>query len=60
AAQLDEISDRHGWGLRTHVSRTVTDPWTAHAASSTSPAAVFDPTGSDRSDFNELTTGAPN
>nr|WP_221462595.1 Nif3-like dinuclear metal center hexameric protein [Streptomyces olivoverticillatus] len=35
AAQLDEISDRHGWGLRTHVSRTVTDPWTAHAASTT-------------------------
>ncbi|MCD9141979.1 Nif3-like dinuclear metal center hexameric protein [Streptomyces albireticuli] len=35
AAQLDEISDRHGWGLRTHISRTVTDPWTAHAASST-------------------------
>jgi dinuclear metal center YbgI/SA1388 family protein len=33
AAQLDEISDRHGWGLRVHVSRTVTDPWTAHAAS---------------------------
>ncbi|WP_405912141.1 Nif3-like dinuclear metal center hexameric protein [Streptomyces sp. NBC_00963] len=33
AAQLDEISDRNGWGLRTHVSRTVTDPWTAHAAS---------------------------
>ncbi|TVL89983.1 Nif3-like dinuclear metal center hexameric protein [Streptomyces sp. SAJ15] len=37
AAQLDEISDRHGWGLRTHVSRTVTDPWTAHAASSAVP-----------------------
>ncbi|MEV5141452.1 Nif3-like dinuclear metal center hexameric protein [Streptomyces syringium] len=36
AAQLDEISDRHGWGLRTHISRTVTDPWTAHAASSAS------------------------
>ncbi|MBH1933422.1 Nif3-like dinuclear metal center hexameric protein [Streptomyces sp. AV19] len=35
AAQLDEISDRHGWGLRTHVSRLVTDPWTAHAAAST-------------------------
>ncbi|MET7284803.1 Nif3-like dinuclear metal center hexameric protein [Streptomyces sp. NPDC005573] len=34
AAQLDEISDRHGWGLRVHVSKTVTDPWTAHAASS--------------------------
>ncbi|MFI9718544.1 Nif3-like dinuclear metal center hexameric protein [Streptomyces sp. NPDC052396] len=33
AAQLDEISDRHDWGLRTHVSRIVTDPWTAHAAS---------------------------
>ncbi|MFI1676531.1 Nif3-like dinuclear metal center hexameric protein [Streptomyces sp. NPDC020607] len=32
AAQLDEISDRHGWGLRVHVSKTVTDPWTAHAA----------------------------
>ncbi|MEU6405950.1 Nif3-like dinuclear metal center hexameric protein [Streptomyces sp. NPDC046985] len=33
AAQLDEISDRHGWDLRVHVSTTVTDPWTAHAAS---------------------------
>lgn len=33
AAQLDQISDRHGWGLRVHVSKTVTDPWTAHAAS---------------------------
>lgn len=33
AAELDEISDRHGWALRTHVSRFVTDPWTAHAAS---------------------------
>jgi dinuclear metal center YbgI/SA1388 family protein len=31
AAQLDEISDRHGWALRTHVSRQVTDPWTLHA-----------------------------
>ncbi|MYR56608.1 Nif3-like dinuclear metal center hexameric protein, partial [Streptomyces sp. SID625] len=35
AAQLDEISDRHGWDLRVHVSTTVTDPWTAHAASTT-------------------------
>ncbi|MDI3387300.1 Nif3-like dinuclear metal center hexameric protein [Streptomyces sp. B-S-A8] len=43
AAQLDEISDRHGWGLRVHVSRTVTDPWTAHAASSAS--APTKPTG---------------
>ncbi|MEV7415769.1 Nif3-like dinuclear metal center hexameric protein [Streptomyces sp. NPDC089919] len=33
AAQLDAISDRHGWGLRTHVSHTVTDPWTGHAPS---------------------------
>lgn len=39
AAELDQISDRHGWGLRVHVSTTVTDPWTAHAASpvTTSP-----------------------
>ena len=35
AAQLDEISDRKGWDLRVHVSKTVTDPWTAHAASTT-------------------------
>ena len=35
ATQLDEISDRHGWDLRVHVSKTVTDPWTAHAASTT-------------------------
>nr|WP_168527873.1 Nif3-like dinuclear metal center hexameric protein [Streptomyces sp. RPA4-2]QIY62398.1 Nif3-like dinuclear metal center hexameric protein [Streptomyces sp. RPA4-2] len=35
ATQLDEISDRHGWDLRVHVSKTVTDPWTAHAASNT-------------------------
>ncbi|GHJ28813.1 MULTISPECIES: Nif3-like dinuclear metal center hexameric protein [Streptomyces] len=40
AAQLDEISDRHGWGLRTHVSRTVTDPWTAHAAAPAARAAA--------------------
>ncbi|MFJ2769893.1 Nif3-like dinuclear metal center hexameric protein [Streptomyces sp. NPDC087300] len=39
AAQLDEISDRHGWGLRVHVSKTVTDPWTAHAASSPSQSS---------------------
>ncbi|MFD9910310.1 Nif3-like dinuclear metal center hexameric protein [Streptomyces sp. NPDC059063] len=39
AAQLDEISDRHGWGLRVHVSKMVTDPWTAHAASSPATAS---------------------
>ncbi|MCQ9134648.1 MULTISPECIES: Nif3-like dinuclear metal center hexameric protein [Streptomyces] len=44
ASQLDEISDRRGWDLRVHVSRTVTDPWTAHAAS----------------DSTSSSTGAPN
>ncbi|MGX2997489.1 Nif3-like dinuclear metal center hexameric protein [Streptomyces sp. JNUCC 64] len=43
AAQLDTISDRHGWGLRTYVSRTVTDPWTAHAASAPPLATTNDP-----------------
>lgn len=33
ATELDAISERRGWGLRTHVSKTVSDPWTAHAAS---------------------------
>ncbi|MEU2158815.1 Nif3-like dinuclear metal center hexameric protein [Streptomyces sp. NPDC019396] len=33
AAQLDEISDRHGWDLRVHVSKTVTDPWSSHHTS---------------------------
>lgn len=33
AAQLDAISDRHGWGLRVHVSKQVTDPWTTHHSS---------------------------
>lgn len=42
AGQLDEISDRYGWALRTHVSRTVTDPWTAHAPSAP-PASPTDP-----------------
>ncbi|WP_406264342.1 Nif3-like dinuclear metal center hexameric protein [Actinacidiphila glaucinigra] len=31
ARRLDEVSERHGWALRTYVSRAVTDPWTAHA-----------------------------
>ncbi|WP_329188166.1 Nif3-like dinuclear metal center hexameric protein [Actinacidiphila glaucinigra] len=31
ARRLDEVSERHGWALRTFVSRAVTDPWTAHA-----------------------------
>lgn len=37
AAQLDEISDRHGWGLRVHVSKRVTDPWTNHLSSPGAP-----------------------
>ncbi|MEU5164151.1 Nif3-like dinuclear metal center hexameric protein [Streptomyces sp. NPDC020875] len=37
AAQLDAISDRHGWGLRVHVSATVTDPWSSHTSSSGAP-----------------------
>ncbi|HEX5567393.1 MAG TPA: Nif3-like dinuclear metal center hexameric protein [Streptomyces sp.] len=48
AAQLDAVSERHGWGLRVHVSRTVTDPWTIRAASV--PAEDAAPT----------ITGAPN
>ncbi|MEU0228384.1 Nif3-like dinuclear metal center hexameric protein [Streptomyces sp. NPDC006284] len=43
AAQLDEISDRHGWDLRVHVSKTVTDPWTAHAASTPTSDALGAP-----------------
>ncbi|MDQ0990584.1 Nif3-like dinuclear metal center hexameric protein [Streptomyces sp. V3I7] len=53
AAQLDQISDRHGWGLRVHVSKTVTDPWTAHAASSTTSGPNSEPASSN-------TLGAPN
>jgi dinuclear metal center YbgI/SA1388 family protein len=34
AAQLDAVSERHGWGLRTHVSHRVTDPWTTAVPSS--------------------------
>ncbi|WP_419994533.1 Nif3-like dinuclear metal center hexameric protein [Streptomyces boninensis] len=40
AAQLDQISDRHGWGLRTHVSRTLTDPWTARSGTPADPAPL--------------------
>ncbi|MFI2435649.1 Nif3-like dinuclear metal center hexameric protein [Streptomyces sp. NPDC018693] len=45
ASQLDEISDRHGWNLRVHVSATVTDPWTAHAASTTTATPPTDTPG---------------
>ncbi|WP_125264053.1 Nif3-like dinuclear metal center hexameric protein [Streptomyces alboflavus] len=56
AAQLDEISDRHGWGLRVHVSKTVTDPWTAHAASSTTTLAA----SATRAPSAPDSLGAPN
>lgn len=55
AAQLDEISDRHGWGLRVHVSKTVTDPWSAHLV----PASAL--SGSASSAPSDTTSpGAPN
>lgn len=56
AAQLDAISDRHGWGLRVHVSTTVTDPWTAHAASSTTTLAA----SATRAPSTPDSLGAPN
>lgn len=59
AAQLDEISDRHGWGLRTHVSRTVTDPWTAHAPSAPHGTGGA-PAGPDLLTDPTTTPGAPN
>ncbi|MEG3626434.1 Nif3-like dinuclear metal center hexameric protein [Streptomyces poriticola] len=59
ASQLDEISDRHGWDLRVHVSKTVTDPWTAHAASSHPSPATALPTSAQRAP-SESTAGAPN
>ncbi|MER5766720.1 Nif3-like dinuclear metal center hexameric protein [Streptomyces sp. NPDC001985] len=37
AAQLDDISDRQGWNLRVHVSRTVTDPWSSRFSSPGAP-----------------------
>src|SRR5690606_20560102 len=60
AAELDEISDRHGRDLRVHVSRTVTAPWTAHAAASratdTSGAPSCTPGPPTRSDFSTSRT----
>jgi dinuclear metal center YbgI/SA1388 family protein len=61
AAQLDEISDREGWGLRVHVSKTVTDPWTAHAASTARPSpATTPPRSASRASSDSDTPGAPN
>ncbi|MER7410640.1 MULTISPECIES: Nif3-like dinuclear metal center hexameric protein [Streptomyces] len=54
AAQLDAVAERHGWDLRTDVSRTVTDPWTAHA-----PSAPVQPAGPSTDPAHD-TPGAPN
>ena len=60
AAQLDEVSDRHGWALRVHVSRAVTDPWTRHAPS-TPPAGGTGTTatGAPNADRSTSSPGAP-
>ncbi|MFD7459131.1 MULTISPECIES: Nif3-like dinuclear metal center hexameric protein [unclassified Streptomyces] len=59
ASQLDEISDRHGWGLRVHVSKTVTDPWTAHEASTAHPSPTTTlPASASRAPSDSA--GAPN
>ncbi|MFF4755660.1 Nif3-like dinuclear metal center hexameric protein [Streptomyces sp. NPDC002514] len=58
AAQLDEISDQHGWDLRVHVSKTVTDPWTAHAASHPSPTTARPQSAPSASSSHS--PGAPN
>ncbi|MFJ5309004.1 Nif3-like dinuclear metal center hexameric protein [Streptomyces sp. NPDC088350] len=60
AAQLDEISDREGWDLRVHVSKTVTDPWTAHAASAHPSPTTALPTSASRPPSSSDPMGAPN
>ncbi|WP_369207128.1 Nif3-like dinuclear metal center hexameric protein [Streptomyces sp. PU-14G] len=62
AAQLDAIAEREGWDLRTQVSRTVTDPWTAHAPSlpQSSPLTSPDTAGPTAPTAHDLTPGAPN
>ncbi|MBC9724052.1 Nif3-like dinuclear metal center hexameric protein [Streptomyces sp. TRM68367] len=60
AAQLDEISDRNGWDLRVHVSKTVTDPWTAHAAPSDPSPATAPPRSASRAPTTSDPSGAPN
>lgn len=37
ARRLDEVAERNGWDVRTHVSHAVTDPWTAHATATAPP-----------------------
>ncbi|MGY1435512.1 Nif3-like dinuclear metal center hexameric protein [Streptomyces reniochalinae] len=62
AAQLDAIAEREGWDLRTRVSRTVTDPWTAHAPSLPQASPLTSPVtpGPTAPTAHDLTPGAPN
>ncbi|MFI8853447.1 Nif3-like dinuclear metal center hexameric protein [Streptomyces sp. 891-h] len=65
AAQLDAVAEREGWDLRTEVSRTVTDPWTAHAPSLPQASPLAAPSAQDTAQQtaltdNDLTPGAPN
>jgi dinuclear metal center YbgI/SA1388 family protein len=63
AARLEEVSDRHGWALRCHVSTAVTDAWTAHAASTAKPlgeaAGLAARTGTAAPEPDDA-SGAPN
>lgn len=54
AAQLEEVAQQHGWRLRTHVSRRVTDPWTFAATSDTTTDTASGTTP------NASPEGAPN
>ncbi|WP_055499211.1 Nif3-like dinuclear metal center hexameric protein [Streptomyces albus] len=62
AAQLDAVAQRNGWDLRTDVSRTVTDPWTAHAPSLPQHSPLAPPSTAQQTALtdNDLTPGAPN
>ncbi len=59
AAQLDAAAAERGWDLGIHVSRTVTDPWTAHAASPVAGAAPSSVASAARN-TDRPTPGAPN
>ncbi|MET9859958.1 Nif3-like dinuclear metal center hexameric protein [Streptomyces smyrnaeus] len=62
AAQLDAVAEREGWDLRTEVSRTVTDPWTAHAPSLPQETPFSGRSTAQQTALtdNDLTPGAPN
>jgi dinuclear metal center YbgI/SA1388 family protein len=48
AKQLEEISERHAWDLRTYVSNQVTDPWTAHSPCPSPTVPTFESPGAPR------------